>query len=397
MPPGMRLPIESSFSLRALPPGRAIVLTAMASLLAIADWLPANRYVDPDHAEFTISLALGVSAIVLYLQEHLAPGTLRRVAHRAILAVVTLVVALAAAEPMTRWLFRDVTTSADNRGYFSRRWTRSGAVLLNSWGFRGRDYAVPKPRGAYRIAVVGDSFTYGNGVRQQDRYTELIQARLPEHFEVLNFGDAGANTPQHRAQVRRVLADVQPDFVLLQWYVNDMEDDDTTGRPTFKPLVPMLGLHDWLTERSALYNVANMRWAETQVSMGMVQPYPDYLRQRLGDPHASDAQIDRAVLEDLITSTKRAGVPLGIVLFPDTAGDLGKDYPFAYLHERMLDTCSSHGLTCIDLRGDFSMVKDRRLLWANRLDHHPSALANTIAAEKILATYAAKWAASPSR
>ena len=30
-----------------------------------------------------------------------------------------------------------------------------------------------KDPGVYRIAVVGDSFTYGNGVRQEDRYSDL--------------------------------------------------------------------------------------------------------------------------------------------------------------------------------------------------------------------------------
>jgi hypothetical protein len=63
----------------------------------------------------------------------------------------------------------------------------------------------------------------------------------------------------------------------------------------------------------------------------------------------------------------------------------------------VLDICGTQGLTCLDLRSDFALVKDHRLLWANRLDHHPSALANEIAAEKILETYSKQWAASPIR
>jgi len=392
----MRLPIESSFSLRALSAGRALALIAMATLIATADWLPENSYVDPDILEFALTLALGGSAIALTLRDRLDRAAVARWRNRALLFFFTIAFSIGMAEPVARWIFRDVTTSADNGGYFTRRWFRSGAVQLNGPGFRERRFDAVKPAGTYRIAVVGDSFTWGNGVRQQDRYSDLLQTRLPEHIEVLNFGTPGANTPEHRTLVEHLLGEVHPDFLLLQWYVNDVEDDDSRGRPAFKPLFPIRTVHNWLNDASALYTVANMQWAESQVALGMTTSYVTYLRNRLGDPNSHDSQLDRTLLLEIISLCRRAGVPIGIVLFPDTAGDLGDKYPFGYLHERVLDTCRAQNLTCLDLRSDFALVKDRRLLWASRLDHHPSALANEIAAVKIFETYSRQWAASPA-
>lgn len=397
MSTGMRLPMDSSFSLKTVPPGRAIVLATFAILLLAADWLPDNPYVDPDRLEFTLSVALGVSAVVIALRDRASTADVRRWGARTLLSVGMLAISVAMAEPVTRFIFRDVTTSSDNGGFFSRRWYRTGAVHLNSAGFRERAFTPEKAAGTYRIAVVGDSFTFGNGVRAEDRYSDILQSRLPDHIEVLNFGAAGANTPEHRSLVEHLLATTHPDFVLLQWYVNDVEDDDSSARPTFHPLMPVRAIHNWLNNSSALYTVANMQWAESQVALGMTGSYPEYLQRRLGDPNSADSQTDRTLLLDLIARCRRAGVPLGIVLFPDTAGaDLGAGYPFAYLHERVLDICRTQSLTCLDLRNDFSKVKDHRLLWTNRLDHHPSALANEIAAERILDTFATKWAASPS-
>jgi GDSL-like Lipase/Acylhydrolase family len=393
---GMRLPIESSFSPKTLPGGRAMVLTAIATLLAAADWLPANPYVDPDCLEFVLTVALGVMAIGISIRERASAADFRRWGARILLSLTMLAICIALAEPVTRVVFRDVTTSADAGGFFSRRWSRTGAVEFNSFGFRERTFTADKPAGVYRIAAVGDSFTFGNGIRAQDRYSDLLQARLPEHFEVLNFGVGGANTPEHRNFVAQLLPGFHPDFVLLQWYVNDVEDDDSAARPTFHPLMPMRELHHWLNDSSALYTVANMKWAEMQVALGMTRSYPEYLQRRLGDPNSPDSQNDRTLLLDLIAMCRRASVPLGIVLFPDTAGtDLGAGYPFTYLHERILDICAAQDLTCLDLRDAFSAVKDHRLLWANRLDHHPSALANEIAAVKIFETYSKQWAALP--
>jgi len=373
-----------------------LVLIAMATLLAAADWLPDNPYVDPDHLEFALTLALGGSAIALTLHDRLNAAAIARWTMRALLVFFAIACSIGMAEPVTRWIFRDVTTSSDNGGYFTRRWFRSGAVHLNSFGFREREFSAVKPAGTYRIAVVGDSFTWGNGVREQDRYSNVLQAHLPEHIEVLNFGAAGANTPEHRTLVEHLLGSVHPDFVLLQWYVNDVEDDDSLHRPTFHPLMPVRRLHNWLNDASALYTVANMRWAEAQVAFGMTHSYETYLRDRLGDPNSQDSQLDRGLLLELIALCRRAGVPVGIVLFPDAAADLGEKYPYGYLHKRVLDICGAQDLTCLDLRSDFALVKDPRRLWANRLDHHPSALANEIAAERILETYSTQWAESPT-
>jgi len=367
----------------------------MATLLVVADWLPENSIVDPDRIELWLAVGLGVSALLLAARDR---GAIDLVAwrNRAILLSVTLIVLAIGGEFATRFIFRDVTTSADNGGYFSRRWYRTNAVHENNAGFRGRPFTPVKPAGVYRIAIVGDSFTYGNGVRQEDRYSDLLQKQLPSHVEVLNFGVAGANTPEHRQLVQHLLQAVHPDFVLVQWFVNDVEDDDTTGRPVFHPLVPFRALHDWLNNASALYTVANMQWAETQVALGLSTAYGDYLKHRLGDPNSLDSVRDRELLRDMIATAQQAHVPIGIVLFPDTAVPIDDHYPFAYLHERVLDVCAERGITCLDLRSDFARIKDRQTLWASRLDHHPSARANLIAAERILETYSGVWAASPA-
>jgi hypothetical protein len=210
---------------------------------------------------------------------------------------------------MTRFAFRDVTTSSDNGGYFTQRWFQTGAVHLNSSGFREREFRRRQARrhvshhGRRRFLHVWQRCAAGG------RYSDLLQARLPSHFEVLNFGAPGANTPEHRSLVAHLLTDVHPDFVLLQWYVNDTEDDDSTGRPTFRPLMPVRSVHDWLNDVSALYTVANMQWAKMQVALGMTTSYSDYLNLRLGDPNGHDSQVDRGLLLDLIARCQRAGVP----------------------------------------------------------------------------------------
>jgi hypothetical protein len=82
-------------------------------------------------------------------------------------------------------MFRDITTTADNRSTSRRVGSTTISTAIRG-GFRGPELEARKANGVYRI-VVGDSITEGQGISESDR---------PGH-EVLNLGRAGADTPDH--------------------------------------------------------------------------------------------------------------------------------------------------------------------------------------------------------
>jgi hypothetical protein len=218
-----------------------------------------------------------------------------------------------------------------------------------------------------------------------------MNAWLPDRFEVLNFAIPGDNTPQHLQTLRSRVLPTKPDFVLMQWFVNDIEGDDLSGRPRPSSLAPHPSLHRWLNRHSALYVIANLRWAEIQIALGWYPSYADYLKTRAGDPDSPDSRRDATQLRDIVDMARAQGVDFGIVLFPDTGAALDAHYPFEFLHERVLGICREEGIQCLDLRRDFATVKDRRLLWVSPFDHHPSARANEMAAIRILEVFEPHW------
>lgn len=375
-------------SLRAGPRAHVVLLSGAAALLALVDWLPANAYVDPDPAEFVLTLVIGLTAIELALRTRLSRKAIAAWRLRALLLTITAGLALLAAEGVARFLFRDVTTSADTGSYFSRRWLND--ISWNAHGFRAPAVDPGKRPGIYRIAVIGDSLTFGNGLPRAERYSDRLDAWLPDHYEVLNFGTGGANTSYHLEVLHKHVLPASPDFVLLQWYVNDIEGDDTSGRPRPNNLLPP-GPHRWLNRRSALYVLANLRWAELQFAMGWYPSFAQYLEARAGDPNSADARRDDRLLREFIATAHSRGVGVGMVLFPDTGVPLDASYPYAYLHDRVLQICAQTGIDCVDLRRDFAAVKDRQSLWVSPFDHHPSAKANQLAALKILDVFRPRW------
>ena len=94
-------------------------------------------------------------------------------------------------------------------------------LSTNSQGMRDRDYALAKPDGTRRIAMVGDSRLMGTGVADDQTFENLIEDRLAAgqsegqpKVEVLNFGVAGYD-PFHKNIVLQTEAErFAPDVVV---------------------------------------------------------------------------------------------------------------------------------------------------------------------------------------
>ncbi len=116
-------------------------------------------------------------------------------------------------------------------GYTLRRSFESNAfgarLSTNSFGFRGPEWPRLKPPNTTRIALVGDSHTFGFGVDAARTWGELLrgrlQARLGRNVEVLNFGVNGYNSRQQAAVLEELALPLAPDLVIIQVSSNDHE------------------------------------------------------------------------------------------------------------------------------------------------------------------------------
>ena len=78
-----------------------------------------------------------------------------------------------------------------------------GEFTINSAGFRGREITVSKPDGVFRIAIIGDSISFGFHCLWDETYAARLETLLNRQappgstrYEVLNFGVPGYNVAQ---------------------------------------------------------------------------------------------------------------------------------------------------------------------------------------------------------
>jgi lysophospholipase L1-like esterase len=97
-------------------------------------------------------------------------------------------------------------------------------VATNAQGFRAPGDYGPKRDGAFRVLALGDSFTFGLGVEQDETFEQVLEGRLRERYgdrvECLNLGVVGYGTLQELKILERH-RDLAPDLVILGFYARN--------------------------------------------------------------------------------------------------------------------------------------------------------------------------------
>lgn len=114
-------------------------------------------------------------------------------------------------------------------GTFAREEYEHG-VRIGESGLRGED---PRPRRpeTYRIVCLGDSFTWGLGVADDEAYPHLLEQRLSRRFpgvdvQVLNAGVPGYGTADELRYFGSRVEALDPDLVIVQFLAeNDFNDN----------------------------------------------------------------------------------------------------------------------------------------------------------------------------
>jgi len=97
-------------------------------------------------------------------------------------------------------------------------------VQLNELGLRERPIG-PKAAGEYRVLFLGDSITFGNGVKDDEPFARgvepLLAAKLRRPVRTINAGVGSYNTSQEDAYLARGGLQLEPDLVVLMYVQND--------------------------------------------------------------------------------------------------------------------------------------------------------------------------------
>jgi len=259
--------------------------------------------------------------------------------------------------------------------------TGSVPVHINNLGLRDeRNYPQKPPLDCFRILVLGDSMTFGKGVREEESWPAILEDRLLENhpgrcIEVLNTGIPNTNFYIQWLHFLERWRNLDPDLVLVGFFVyNDsqLQEDREIYFPGWMALVDSTPL----LKSSALVRLAYLR-AFTRIGRQVVeQQVPRYFEEdypgwQQFSRSLTDLQLV-GLLDDFRTAVAVIPIPTGY-----------DSYPFRGLHERLRAFVEDErGIPTSDLLDGLGGV-DASEHWVHPSDGHPDPEVHRLMGEQL--------------
>jgi hypothetical protein len=142
----------------------------------------------------------------------------------------------------------------------------------------------PKAPGVERILILGDSITWGIGVRDWQQIYPNKLLNMLDHsgrrFDMDVYAYGGKNIDGHARAIEASAEKLAPDFIIYQWYNNDIEIDGQGRRWHF--WWQQWEGHYWLARHSWLYESLDRLLSARAVAKGW-NGQPSYVRHLLTD------------------------------------------------------------------------------------------------------------------
>ncbi len=220
-------------------------------------------------------------------------------------------------------------------------------VKINNLGLRDREITV-KADDELRILVLGDSVTFGWGVRARDSFPEQLEQAIarnhPGPVNVINSGVGGYNTEQQASFARLMTDDLQPDLLVLLYVTNDIEINE----PPFDPWsdVSPKGKNPVMAIQRLIWHSRLHRLTQFAIRINR-QP-----RDRPPDRTSAGWRRSMAALEELAHLSRNRSIPFVVVMY------------------RLQDSQFSRGLaTDISSRAtEFNFTYQDSLPWLSKVD-----------------------------
>jgi lysophospholipase L1-like esterase len=253
-------------------------------------------------------------------------------------------------------------------------------IEINARGFRGPDFAPEPAAGTLRVAGLGDSITFGAGVREGETYLRALEGRLRARgirSEVLNFGVNHYDAAREALLLESDVLPTRPRLVLVGFCLNDGGAGEGVPSSPAPLAVRLLRTSAALRFGHRLVLGSSARYADSYQRLYLDRIEVDW-------KGGGEARVGEAI-ERMAQASRRASARLAVVAFPHRA-QLARagGSPFA-IQDRLAQICGHLGLSFLDLRESFATRAANELFLPGD-PWHPSRAGHALAAAA-LATF----------
>jgi lysophospholipase L1-like esterase len=304
-----------------------------------------------------------------------------------LLSFISLVIFISIAELLTR-IFWDPRTSEDQPRVdiildgVDRTFTHEGITYqTNSFGIRNKEISTHKDSLTYRILCLGDSYTWGAGLEEEQLVTLKLESLLNDRgdtdFQVINAGIPGTNTQDQYEQLIKLHPIYKPNHIIQFFFTNDLiATNDSNQIADWK-----INTITWLRQNSRFYSFV---YYLIKSSFNKEVAVPQFLLPNdyfnLDDSKPGWVAFKNYFTKiKLFTEEKKIGYTF--VMIP-TLTNLDENYPYQELRTKVYSFAKSQQIPVLDFFDLFANYNPLDL-WVSKQNTHWNNFATTIAADTL--------------
>jgi hypothetical protein len=303
-----------------------------------------------------------------------------------LLLAVTLIIIIALSELFLWSILRNNTEGA-GFGPGSLNFNEQ-YVKLNNEGMRDYNFTIEKGE-KKRIAVIGDSFTFGAGVKNASEiYSKVLERKLQSEgeWEVYTFAVPGYNAREEYIMLKEKALKYNPDMIIIGFFVNDLANVDEKTKDLSSGVnwrLPLVGY--WLRGVSYTYYFLETKFNRLMENIGVKDRWIDSI------DIAYRSEINRKHTKEIYKNISIAAgeTPIGIVVFPLVTSyydDYSNYTKFTIAHDFAKEVAEENDWEYLDLLPYYKEYRSEDII-VNPYDAHPNELGHRIAGEAIYSEF----------
>jgi hypothetical protein len=245
-------------------------------------------------------------------------------------------------------------------------------------------YDEVKAKERYRIAAIGDSFTFAPYMQLDDPFPKRLERwlnlnRNQPRLEVINYGVPAYSTSHEVPVVERAIKN-GADLILMQITLNDPEIKSYTPQELYRERNRFgeLEIENPIIKRSLFLSFVASRLHNQKTRVN----YEKKFFSLFDTP--STWENFKGSWEKIAKIGDQSQTRIVAVVFPLFGLDLDDEYPFWPIHEKVSSLLNNLNITHIDISSKFKDIPLIRMQVIPGQDFHPNEIAHRIAAEAIL-------------
>lgn len=261
-------------------------------------------------------------------------------------------------------------------------------IKTNSLGLRNNQEVKVAPEKT-RILAVGDSFTLGPHLSNEETWPAYLQKEFEDKVEVLNAGLYGYSIDYEKAYLMEKGYKLKPDLVIIQFLANDITDlgsgKERWRQSKFSNTGFLYQTLNFLKDRSHLFALIlelNAKKEKSKIlpKIDKIKDKDEETKYHSNQEHPLFIKYEKE-FNQLMEFVKKNNLSLMVVSFPEL--EQSKDLSLNRPNQFIKNLCLGNKIPYLDLQKTFFEFNNPDILYLLPWNTHLSSHGNRLAAKEI--------------